>query len=201
MKSIKINNENSFGDFQVGSFEVLSENPLVIYYHKVFSDEECDVITNSDMNYERAVVGKKLKKSYNRTNDVNYDSDYKFYHINSKISKLTKHDFNNIEYVQILKYNVGQEFKKHHDFFRDEDKNPRIATAITYLNEDFEGGETSFPLLNITIKPEKGSVLYFEYNNEYKDMTLHSGDKVKSGTKYIATSWIRENYADTDEFY
>ena len=91
--------------------------------------------------------------------------------------------------------------EKHHDFFRDEDKNPRIATAITYLNEDFEGGETSFPLLNITIKPEKGSVLYFEYNNEYKDMTLHSGDKVKSGTKYIATSWIRENYADTDEFY
>lgn len=47
-----------------------------------------------------------------------------------------------------------------------------------YLNDVEEGGETAFPLLNISVFPNKGMAVYFEYfynNNEINDFTLHAG--------------------------
>jgi prolyl 4-hydroxylase len=181
--------------YKDSSVEKLSSDPLILYYHGVFSDEECDSVLNSKLKYERAEVvdyinEKKYsyKTSKTRTNSV-LCCDESFLNINSTISKLTKHGLPKIERVQILKYEKGQQFKKHCDFL--DIDNDRIATAITYLNDDFEGGETEFQKLNIKIKPRKGSVLYFEYNESNKKKTLHSGNKVISGTKYIASSWIR----------
>ena len=170
----------------------LSSDPLILYYHGIFSDRECDEILSANLKYVRAEVVReditKCEISKNRTNSVSYEADD--FRINLKISKLTKKELYNIENIQILKYEKGQEFKKHCDFLGID--NDRIATAITYLNDDFEGGETEFHKLGVKIKPQKGSVLYFEYNESNKKKTLHSGNKVTSGIKYVASTWIRE---------
>ena len=190
IRTMKLIKNTNYKDFSV---EKLSSDPLVLYFHGVFSDKECDEILNRKLKYERAEVvdtdAMKSGISKDRTNSVHYGDDD--FGINLKISKLTKKQINNMECVQILKYEKGEQFKKHFDFLNDKD-NERVATAITYLNSNFEGGETQFQKLGIKIKPKKGSVLYFEYNESNKKKTLHSGNKVKSGTKYIASSWIRE---------
>jgi prolyl 4-hydroxylase len=69
-----------------------------------------------------------------------------------------------------------------------------MATLIIYLNDDFSGGETTFDFLNIKVKPEKGSALFFnyDYNTNIKTKSKHGGLPVLEGTKYIITCWIRE---------
>jgi prolyl 4-hydroxylase len=65
-----------------------------------------------------------------------------------------------------------------------------------YLNDDFEGGATYFPDLDLRVTPKAGSALYFQYNytGVLKNLrTKHIGETVTAGTKYIATIWIRNS--------
>ena len=62
------------------------------------------------------------------------------------------------------------------------EKNPRwtrIISSITYLNDDFEGGETEFA--DRVIKPESGKTLVFPSSFLYP----HRGCPVRSGIKKI----------------
>ena len=61
----------------------------------------------------------------------------------------------------------------------------RYLSFLFYLNDDFEGGETVF-LPDYTIKPEKGSVVVFPPLWMYP----HRGCPVKTGTKYIMSSYL-----------
>lgn len=58
-----------------------------------------------------------------------------------------------------------------------------------------EGGETSFPNLNIAVKPKKGKALLWpstlDANPEIQDpRTFHEAKAVIKGVKYAANSWI-----------
>ena len=110
----------------------------------------------------------------------------------------------NQEEIHIVKYEIGGEYKPHHDFFHvTEDYaaehiangGNRIKSALIYLNDDFEGGETEFPELNIIVKPELGKLVIWDNMVDGKlDYTsIHAGLPVKSGIKYIAVVFIREN--------
>ena len=39
---------------------------------------------------------------------------------------------------------------------------PRLATSILYLNDNFIGGETSFPKLDLNNGPSKGMLLFLK---------------------------------------
>ena len=111
----------------------------------------------------------------------------------------------NQEMTSISRYEKGQEFKGHHDYFHKHTKEYEkhvnthntniIMTAVFYLNDDFEGGETYFPILDLTIKPELGMcvtwVNIFD-NGELNQKSSHAGLPVISGEKFIATKWIRK---------
>jgi prolyl 4-hydroxylase len=78
---------------------------------------------------------------------------------------------------------------------------PRILTFFMYLSDVDEGGETNFPKLNISVRPEKGSALLWpSVESEYPDSrieqkTYHAALPVKKGTKYAANTWIHlRNY-------
>ena len=101
-----------------------------------------------------------------------------------------------------MKYEVGQEFKPHHDYFPDlgmpyeqKDKGgDRIVTALIYLSEPTSGGETYFPDAGVEIKCVQGNMLMFRYDDLSKDTkTLHCGKPVLSGEKWVATKWVRRN--------
>ncbi len=72
----------------------------------------------------------------------------------------------------------------------------RLRTVIAYLNVPGAGGETAFPLLGQTIKPQLGHVLRFDNvdgDGRINENSLHAGLPVKQGLKWICTLWIRQN--------
>lgn len=57
--------------------------------------------------------------------------------------------------------------------------------AVIYLNDDYEGGEINFPTLNLSIKPTKGSILY------WPGYLPHSVSPVKSGVRYTMPIFLK----------
>ena len=101
------------------------------------------------------------------------------------------------------RYDPGQQYKEHCDFFhtelgywkREKERGgQRSWTAMVYLNDVEEGGETEFPLLEMAITPKQGAVLI--WNNAHPDgtpnkNTLHAALPVIKGRKYVVTKWFR----------
>ena len=108
------------------------------------------------------------------------------------------------EVVQGQRYEVGQQFKPHHDFFHrgesyysdvTERGGQRTWTAMLFLNRPEAGGHTGFPKAGIEAEPDAGSLLI--WNNMDKDgrlnpNSLHHGMPVEAGLKYVLTKWFRE---------
>lgn len=109
------------------------------------------------------------------------------------------------EALQGQRYDVGQEFKAHTDYFEPGGMDyhqycatagQRTWTAMIYLNEPIAGGGTRFKQIGKTFQPETGKLLI--WNNRHADgrvnpATLHHGMKVRKGIKYVITKWYREN--------
>ncbi|TAG92153.1 MAG: 2OG-Fe(II) oxygenase [Bacteroidetes bacterium] len=85
------------------------------------------------------------------------------------------------EQFRFYKYEINQRFKRHIDgrFIRNENEESRI-TFMIYLNDDFEGGETTFD--EIKIKPKIGNALCFIHEQK------HEGSPVITGIKYVLRS-------------
>lgn len=106
------------------------------------------------------------------------------------------HPIEHAELLQLTRYSQGQQYLPHYDNFNLAGLDPvytvdRCATALLYLNDGFTGGNTVFPQLNITVIPRQGDILYFEFDPEVYDLTLHAGEPVERGEKRIASLWIR----------
>ena len=96
------------------------------------------------------------------------------------------------ELFRFYKYQVGQEFKRHRDqsYIRN-DIEASYFTFMIYLNDNYEGGETTFN--NLTIQPRQGTALVFLHDLE------HEGSSVRQGIKYVLRTDImfrleEENY-------
>ena len=124
--------------------------------------------------------------------------------VDSRIAHLLGIDRAFGEPLQGQRYKAGQQFKGHVDFFYvDQPYWPeysshggqRTWTAMIYLASPQRGGGTGFSLLDIEIEPKLGRLLV--WNNMAPDgspnpWTLHSGEPVAKGAKYIVTKWYRE---------
>lgn len=107
------------------------------------------------------------------------------------------------EPVQGQRYEPGQEFKPHNDWFYVTEPywpgemargGQRSWTAMAYLNTVEAGGATAFTDLGFEIEPKPGVLLL--WNNALPDgrpneATLHAGMPVLAGVKYIITKWYR----------
>lgn len=124
--------------------------------------------------------------------------------VDARLAALSGIDPRHGEPLQGQRYDVGQEFKPHTDYFepggRDFDTYCSVAgqrtwTFMIYLNDVEAGGATRFKWLDKTIQPERGKLV--AWNNRKPDGTvnpasLHHGMKVRAGTKYVITRWYRE---------
>lgn len=123
--------------------------------------------------------------------------------IEQRISNVTGLPVENGEGMQILRYDVGQEYRKHYDYFNpDRETTPhhikrggqRVATFLMYLNTPEGGGETTFPHAGISVCANEGNALLFRYDTPSPTTkTLHCGEPVTSGVKWVATKWIRQS--------
>jgi predicted 2-oxoglutarate/Fe(II)-dependent dioxygenase YbiX len=85
--------------------------------------------------------------------------------------------------TQLVRYKPGGHYVPHTDAGADEFAN-RYFTVLCYLNQDFEGGKTSFPSLNYAATPRAGKALIFPATY------LHCAEPVVRGEKLILLSWV-----------
>ena len=108
---------------------------------------------------------------------------------------LTNKPFINCEELQVTRYKPGGFYTPHQDAEPAYYINRRLYTILIALNDDYEGGETSFPNLNIKYKLKKGDALFFHTLDNYElhtSMALHGGEPVKSGEKWVCNLWVHK---------
>jgi len=119
------------------------------------------------------------------------------------ISDVLGIDNDHSEVMQGQRYRQGQQYKHHHDFFHVGQGywqaerlrgGQRTFTAMIFLNEPAEGGETDFPKLGIALRPQAGTLCI--WNNMDRSghpnmKTLHAGMPVRRGVKHVITKWYR----------
>lgn len=122
--------------------------------------------------------------------------------VQSRMSLACGYPIQHFEAPMVLHYDVGQQITPHFDFI--DAKAPdyakqiqahgqRMITFLLYLNNDYSGGETTFPELHIIHRGEAGGGLYF--TNAHQDLTpdrrmLHTGSPPTQGEKWIVSQFI-----------
>jgi len=86
----------------------------------------------------------------------------------------------------IQKYNPGGHFAEIHSERTAITSLHRLFAFMTYLNDDFVGGKTSFTHFGFDVEPKVGKTLIWPAEWTH----AHKGNIIESGSKYIATGWI-----------
>ena len=183
--------------------ERLSLDPSVELVRQLLLDEECAYIMR--------VAAPVLKPSFVyepgldrgkadpiRDSDgaalLPHDEDLVIQAINRRLAQATGTHVDQREALYVIRYVPGQQYRPHFDALPGL-ANQRAHTAICYLNDDYEGGATSFPELRISIRGRAGDVLIFtnvDSAGRPDPRLRHAGERVTSGVKWIATRWIRQ---------
>lgn len=192
---------DSNGDpFAMPAVEQLSDDPGVWHFRKAFNNAECEFLRlMAEPTYERSLVkmeGKDVPDPI-RTSDGStihwLVEDPATHAINRRLAAMTHTAVEQGEPLQILRYRPGQQYHPHFDWLGD--TNRRVLTALIYLNDDYEGGETRFVKTGLTVKGRTGDVLVFRNigrDGGLDPLSEHAGLPVTSGVKYLASRWIRE---------
>jgi prolyl 4-hydroxylase len=128
-----------------------------------------------------------------------------------RVCDLTGIPHENAEKLQVVKYQPDGYYKEHHDAACDPGKQSyefeqnggqRKVTMLIYLSDEFEGGATRFPNLDMELKPDMNSGILFyplqKNGDKCHPHALHAGLPVETGEKYIANVWLRESAFNTD---
>ncbi len=194
------------------TYQCLSHSPNVGIYHGLVSPEEAQHLIDlaqSRMSPSMVVdlEGSGSAHSSGRTScsaflEKSEDSIVKA--IEDRIAGILACDTNRIESLQVVRYQFGQEYKPHHDYFSEDQleaqgNNQRKHTFLIYLNAlPLEaGGYTVFPELFIACLPSVGAALYFQDMNdegEVEAKTLHAGAPIlgQGIEKWACNVWVRE---------
>jgi prolyl 4-hydroxylase len=189
-------------------------SPEIILFNEFMSEEECDTLIELAKNktlLPSTVVdpnsgnGEVIKARSSEGTFFQRGENTLIQCLEKRISQLMNCPIENGEGIQILHYLSGAEYRPHFDYFPTNQAGSskhlhsggqRIATLVMYLNNVEKGGETYFPDANVSVTPKKGAAVYFSYFNslgQTDKATLHAGNPVLAGEKWIATKWIRQH--------
>lgn len=74
----------------------------------------------------------------------------------------------------------------------DDTRDTTILTSITYLNDDYEGGQTYFKN-GVVVNPKKGKTVFFD-GKKYK----HGVSKIIQGNRYVCAFWYTNKINNLD---
>ncbi|OWM71607.1 hypothetical protein CDL15_Pgr005794 [Punica granatum] len=206
----------------------LSWNPRAFLYRGFMSHEECDhLIKLAKGKLEKSMVadnesGKSIMSKVRTSSGMflSKSQDEIVTDIEARIGAWTflppgKLLIENGEAIQILKYEHGQKYEPHFDYFHDKANQElgghRVATVLMYLSDVEKGGETVFPNAEAAskqpkddswsdcakngyaVKPRKGdALLFFSLHPDatVDTSSLHGSCPVMEGEKWSATKWI-----------
>ena len=187
--------------------ERVSDDPRIEIIRSLLSPDECEYLITrarpllkpSFVDDGKTGIGRPdpIRTSHGAA-FVPHEEDLVVQAINRRIAAATGTDVRNAEALYVMRYEPGQQYRPHLDALPGL-ANQREWTAITYLNEGFEGGATSFPELDLSLRPDPGNLLLFRNSDadQQPDLRMrHAGEPVTSGEKWIATRWIRHGPHD-----
>lgn len=184
-------------------------NPKVELFHlpRFLAPDLCDeLVALIDRDRRPSTIADPNGDSYFRTSET-CDLDAALapvQRLEGLLHSLNRIDPPHGEPVQGQRYDVGQEFKSHTDYFEPSGADyarycsvagNRTWTFMVYLNDVEAGGATRFKVIDKIFQPEQGKLVC--WNNKRADgslnaATLHHGMKVRKGVKYVITKWYRE---------
>lgn len=149
----------------------------------------------------------KLRHQEGRSNDAAVIGlgrmDMVLAFVRAKISALTGLPVQGFEETQLLHYTVGETFGAHVDYLDTSQpgyaadvaqRGQRVLTVLVYLNDGYDGGETTFLALGRGFKGGKGGALVFSNvtpEGELDKRTVHVGSPPTRGEKWLLSQWIR----------
>jgi hypothetical protein len=144
----------------------------------VLPDKE-EVVDKSSRSNSRLIV-----------NQFSYETDIAFYNLAKTVwkycdlyAKKYQIPFSGTELMQVLKYSKGEYYEEHCD---SGPKTPRVISALLYLNDVEEGGETEFTFFDQKIMPKAGRLVIFPSNYAYR----HAAKPPLKGEKYVIAFWM-----------
>ncbi|MFM9902030.1 MAG: 2OG-Fe(II) oxygenase [Polaromonas sp.] len=187
-----------------------TEVPAVAVFADLLSAEECDALIeaarprlSASLTVDTQTGGEALHPD--RTSQGMFFSRGEnplVARVEARIATLLGWPLENGEGLQILRYPPGAQYRPHYDYFDPgEPGTPailqrggqRVATLIIYLFEPEGGGATVFPDIALSVPPRRGNAVFFSYGQPHPaSLSLHGGDPVTKGEKWIATKWLRE---------
>jgi prolyl 4-hydroxylase len=192
----------------VVTFEQLA--PRIVVLDNFLSSGECDALCEEALpvfaparvvdEHEQAVQATHLRS--NDSAQLPASKSALVRRVEARIEQLTGWPTACCETLQVQRYAQGQDYRPHYDFFDPDSAahaaaqaqgGQRLATLILYLKTPEAGGATYFANLGMRIAPRKGGALFFSYPDPGNNSgTLHGGEAVLAGEKWIATQWFRE---------
>lgn len=185
------------------------QQPQLVLFGNLLSEAECDQLI---ADARPAMARSRTVATQASAEEINPDrtSQGMFYtrgqtpvvaRLEARIAQLLRWPAANGEGLQVLQYQPGAEYKPHHDYFNPQEASSaailrrggqRVATLVIYLSDVEAGGCTYFPESQLRIHPRKGHAVFFAYPHPaVNSRTLHGGDPVVQGQKWIATKWLR----------
>ncbi len=122
--------------------------------------------------------------------------------LQARMSLTCGYPMQHFETPMVLHYSIGQQITPHFDFIdanasdyalQIREQGQRMITFLLYLNDDYDGGETTFPELGIVHRGTAGDGLFFI--NAHADLTpnrrmLHTGSPPARGEKWVVSQFI-----------
>ncbi|KAH6557550.1 hypothetical protein KP509_1Z107200 [Ceratopteris richardii] len=206
-------------------FQVLSWQPRALYFPNFASKEKCEAIiklaksrlTPSSLALRKGETEENTKDT--RTSSGTFliakqDKSGSLGWVEQKMARATMVPVSHGEAFNVLRYEIGQKYNSHYDFFNPAEYGPqksqRMASFLLYLSDVEEGGETMFPFegyknmdigydykecIGLKVKPRQGDALLFYsmfHNGTFDKASLHGSCPVIKGEKWVATKWIRD---------
>jgi prolyl 4-hydroxylase len=189
-----------------GAQRIETDKVQLYTLERFMTDAECDEITAIIDRYLRpsTVTIESLAYRTSRTSDLSLVKSDAVARLDEKIACTLGIRLSYSEGIQAQRYEVGEQFKQHTDYFEPGTpeyrehagaRGNRTWTFMVYLNSVAQGGETQFFALDRAFTPTKGTAL--AWNNLRPDGTvnpdtLHAGTPAIAGHKVIITKWFRE---------
>jgi hypothetical protein len=190
----------------------LTETPRVRLTEKFVAPEVCDWLVERARGRLRAALmydgGTKTEwvDPHRSCSDYQFDilnTDLVVQLVREKIAAVTGLPPVVMEPPRIFHYALGQDIKAHFDRLSDgvggygesEYRGDRIVTFLLYLNDDYEGGDLSFPRTGFQCKGAKGDGIYFAHvdpSGKQEPLSLHAGLVVTRGEKWVMSQWIHD---------
>jgi len=192
---------------------IFSVNPLVGYVNDFASSEEIERI-RADLDgvdaqrstisgvYGRKFDERRVAKSYK----IPHGSLDSVNQVTNKVSLLFRLKKQLCEYPELIAYEKGGVFERHFDAALNgsmagkdagkEERSQRVFTAVLYLNDDFSGGTTGFPRLDVELQPQSGRLAFWQNTRigglGVHPLSMHEGHPVTEGYKQIISFWFRD---------